>query len=227
MAGDGHRATTPTGRPSDGSGVKVGGHQASSASLVSIMTALWFDALRPEDRVSVKPHASPVLYAIQYLLGRLDAPRPRDPAGLRRPAELPEPHQGPRPGGLLDRVGGHRGDGHHLGGRRRPLPGQGGVGIRAAGTPDRAASATPSSTRAPSGRPSSTRRQRSSARSLWIVDLNRQSLDRVVPELHITRLMGMFESAGWEVRTLKCGRTAQRAVRPPGRRRPAAAPRRR
>jgi pyruvate dehydrogenase E1 component len=49
--------------------VKVGGHQASSASLVSIMTALYFHALRPEDRVAVKPHASPVFHAIQYLMG--------------------------------------------------------------------------------------------------------------------------------------------------------------
>src|SRR6201990_3037896 len=54
------------------SGVKVGGHQASSASMVSIMTALWFEHLRAPDRVSVKPHASPVLHAIEYLLGRLD-----------------------------------------------------------------------------------------------------------------------------------------------------------
>ena len=53
------------------SGVKVGGHQASSASMVSLMTALWFAELRAEDRVSVKPHASPVLHAINYLLGRL------------------------------------------------------------------------------------------------------------------------------------------------------------
>ncbi|GGO62731.1 Transketolase, thiamine diphosphate binding domain [Roseovarius pacificus] len=49
--------------------IKVGGHQASSASMVSIMTALYFSALRPEDRVAVKPHASPVFHAIQYLMG--------------------------------------------------------------------------------------------------------------------------------------------------------------
>src|SRR6201999_2847190 len=54
------------------SGLKVGGHQASSASMVSIMTALWFNHLQPNDRVSVKPHASPVLHAINYLLGELD-----------------------------------------------------------------------------------------------------------------------------------------------------------
>jgi pyruvate dehydrogenase E1 component len=51
-------------------GLKVGGHQASSASLASIMTALYFKVLRPQDRVAVKPHASPIFHAIQYLLGK-------------------------------------------------------------------------------------------------------------------------------------------------------------
>ena len=55
-----------------GDGVKVGGHQASSASLVSVMTALYFAHLDAPDKVSVKPHASPVFHAIQYLLGNLD-----------------------------------------------------------------------------------------------------------------------------------------------------------
>ena len=50
-------------------GLKVGGHQASCASVTTLMTALYFDALRPADRVAVKPHASPVFHAIQYLLG--------------------------------------------------------------------------------------------------------------------------------------------------------------
>jgi pyruvate dehydrogenase E1 component len=59
-------------RPPEPSGVKVGGHQASSASIVSLMTLLWFDQLTAEDRVSVKPHASSVLHAINYLLGGLD-----------------------------------------------------------------------------------------------------------------------------------------------------------
>ncbi|MDI6028896.1 transketolase [Corticibacterium sp. UT-5YL-CI-8] len=56
-------------RPND-DGLKVGGHQASSASLSTIMTALYFSILRPEDRVAVKPHASPVFHAIQYLFGK-------------------------------------------------------------------------------------------------------------------------------------------------------------
>src|ERR1017187_3591434 len=64
-----HHANSVRGK---GSGVKVGGHQASSASMVSIMTALYFEHLRAADRVSVKPHASPVLHAINYILGRLD-----------------------------------------------------------------------------------------------------------------------------------------------------------
>src|SRR5271169_2744560 len=51
-------------------GLKVGGHQASTASLATIMTALYFHTLRPQDRVAVKPHAGPNFHAIQYLLGR-------------------------------------------------------------------------------------------------------------------------------------------------------------
>ena len=53
-------------------GLKVGGHQASCASVVQIMTALYFHVLKPQDRVAVKPHASPVFHAIQYMLGHQD-----------------------------------------------------------------------------------------------------------------------------------------------------------
>ncbi|WP_114007710.1 transketolase-like TK C-terminal-containing protein [Cohaesibacter intestini] len=55
--------------------IKIGGHQASSTSMVSIMTALYFSALKPEDRVAVKPHASPVFHAMQYLMGNLSRER--------------------------------------------------------------------------------------------------------------------------------------------------------
>ncbi len=58
-------------------GLKVGGHQASSASMVSLMTSLYFSVLRPGDLVSVKPHASPVFHAIQFLLGNLSADKLR------------------------------------------------------------------------------------------------------------------------------------------------------
>ncbi len=51
-------------------GLKVGGHQASSASVATLMTALYLDVMQPQDRVAVKPHAAPVFHALQYLLGR-------------------------------------------------------------------------------------------------------------------------------------------------------------
>ena len=63
-------------------GIKVGGHQASSASMVSIMTALYFSTLRPEDRVAVKPHASPVFHAIQYLMGNQTLEKMKNFRGL-------------------------------------------------------------------------------------------------------------------------------------------------
>src|SRR3979411_3375783 len=71
-----HHANT---RPNP-DGTKVGGHQASSSSVVSLMTALYFHALRPGDIVATKAHASPVFYAIEYLRGRLSAEQLR---GLR------------------------------------------------------------------------------------------------------------------------------------------------
>ncbi len=51
-------------------GLKVGGHQASCSSVISIMTALYFEIARPQDRIAVKPHAGPVFHAINYLFGR-------------------------------------------------------------------------------------------------------------------------------------------------------------
>ncbi|AXX99851.1 1-deoxy-D-xylulose-5-phosphate synthase N-terminal domain-containing protein [Profundibacter amoris] len=62
--------------------IKLGGHQASSASMVSIMTALYFSALRPQDRVAVKPHASPVFHAMQYLMGNLPLEKMRNFRGF-------------------------------------------------------------------------------------------------------------------------------------------------
>ena len=58
-------------RPKGEGDVKVGGHQASSASMAAMLTALYFHVLRPDDRVAVKPHAGPVFHAIQYLMGNM------------------------------------------------------------------------------------------------------------------------------------------------------------
>ena len=49
-----------------GDGLKVGGHQASCASVATLLTALYFHILKPEDRVAVKPHAAPIFHAIQH-----------------------------------------------------------------------------------------------------------------------------------------------------------------
>jgi pyruvate dehydrogenase E1 component len=75
--------------PPKADGIKVGGHQASCASMVSIMTALYFSALRPEDRVAVKPHASPVFHAMQYLMGNQTREKMRTSAGLAACSPIP------------------------------------------------------------------------------------------------------------------------------------------
>ena len=92
-------------------GVKVGGHQASSASMVTIMTALYFHLLKHGDRVSVKPHASPVFHAIQYLLGQLPRDYLTHPARFWRAPGLSQPDQRSRPCRFLYGFGGIGGRG--------------------------------------------------------------------------------------------------------------------
>jgi pyruvate dehydrogenase E1 component len=186
------------------SGVKVGGHQASSASIVSIMSALWFHHLRAEDRVSVKPHASPVLHAIEYLLGTLDARQLttlREFGGLQSyPSRLKDPVPADFSTGSVG-IGAtapiwsaiaHRYVVDHFdapaGGRQIALLGDAELDEGACWE----ALVDPVVSRL--------------GEVLWIVDLNRQSLDRVVPDIAATRLAGMFEALGWHTITLKYGR---------------------
>ena len=152
-----------------------------SASLVTAMTALWFAHLDAADRVARQAARLAGLPRDPVPAGQ---PRPLVPdaaARPRRPAVLPEPHQGPRRGRLLHRLGRARRRGAavrrgHPPLRRRALR------RRARAQPvHRAASATPSSTRATSGRRSPTRRPPGLGNVMWLVDFNRQSLDRVVP----------------------------------------------
>src|SRR3954453_24024523 len=70
-------------------GLKVGDHEASSASLATIMTALYFRALRPQDRVAVKPHASPIYLAIQYLFSRQSRQKLADFRGYKGAQSYP------------------------------------------------------------------------------------------------------------------------------------------
>jgi pyruvate dehydrogenase E1 component len=195
-------------------GLKVGGHQASSASMVSLMTSLWLEHLQPGDRVSVKPHASPVLHAINYLLGQLDEPhlttlrafgglqaypsRTKDPD----PADYSTGSVGigataPIWGALARRyVSGHFGGGSS--GRQYSLVGDAeldeGACWEAVLDPMVA----------------------ELGEVVWIVDLNRQSLDRVVPNIGAHRLQGMFAAAGWQVLTVKYGLLLERLFDQPG-----------
>ena len=167
-------------RPNAG-GLKVGGHQASSASMVDDHDRAVVRAAAAEDRVSVKPHASPVLHAINYLLGELDEPYLTTLRAVRRAAELSEPAQGPGPGRLLHRLGRHRGDRSDLGRdrppvRRRRTSARAGTGRQYSlvGDAELDEGAIWEAVLDPM--------VAELGEVVWIVDLNRQSLDRVVPD---------------------------------------------
>ncbi|MGH3228719.1 MAG: transketolase-like TK C-terminal-containing protein [Streptosporangiaceae bacterium] len=201
-------------RPNPG-GMKVGGHQASSASMVSIMTALWFGHLQSQDRVSVKPHASPVLHAINYLLGELDEsylPTLRAFAGLQSyPSRVKDPDPvdystgsvgigatAPIWGAVASRYLGSHFQGTASPGRQYSLLGDAeldeGAVWEAIVDPGVA----------------------ELGEVVWVVDVNRQSLDRVVPLIATDRLRGMFTAAGWQVITLKYGRLLEDLFTRPG-----------
>ncbi|MCY7344356.1 MAG: pyruvate dehydrogenase [Pseudonocardia sp.] len=200
-------------RPNPG-GLKVGGHQASSASMVTIMTALWFEQLRSADRVSVKPHASPVLHAVNYLLGELDERHLTTLRAFGGLQSYPSRSKDPDPVDYST----------------------GSVGIGATAPIWGALARRYVSSRNPQV---GTGRQYSLVGDaeldegavweaildpmvgelgevVWIVDLNRQSLDRVVPNIGATRLQGMFAAAGWQVLTVKYGRLLEELFTRPG-----------
>ena len=91
-------------RPKAEDEVKVGGHQASSASMVALMTALYFHVLRAQDRVAVKPHASPVFHAAHYLMGNQSRAQLEGFRAMGRRAVLPVADQGCRRRGFLHRL---------------------------------------------------------------------------------------------------------------------------
>ena len=206
-------------RPNPG-GLKVGGHQASSASMVSIMTSLWFRHLRPQDRVSVKPHASPVLHAINYLLGELDEsylPTLRAFGGLQSyPSRVKDPDP-------VDYSTGSVGIGATApiwgAVARRYLNGRfAGEGGGAPGAPGRQYSLL-GDAELDEGAVWEAIVDPGVAELgevVWVVDVNRQSLDRVVPLMAADRLRGMFTAAGWQVITLKYGRLLGELFARPG-----------
>jgi pyruvate dehydrogenase E1 component len=199
-----HHANTV--RP-NADGLKVGGHQASSSSIVSLLTALYFDALRPEDLVAVKAHASPAFYAIQYLRGRLTAEALRELrtfGGLqaypsrRKNAEVVDLSTGSMGLGAVQATFGALASRYvvdHFGGEPR------GRVIVIVGDAE-----------LDEGNVAEAMAEEVVARLsnvLWIVDVNRQSLDRIVPDGRLRQMRAMFEAGGWRVSELRWGRKLQ------------------
>ncbi|MGW4096619.1 transketolase-like TK C-terminal-containing protein [Mycobacterium sp. NPDC004974] len=184
-------------------GLKVGGHQASCASMTSIMTSLWFEQLQPGDRVSVKPHASPVLHSINYLLGELDQKyltTLREFGGLQ---SYPSRSKDPDP---VDYSTGSVGIG-------ATAPIWGAIASRYVDTQIGAAGkgrqySLVGDAELDEGAVWEAILDNSVAELgeiVWIIDLNRQSLDRVVPNIAAGRLEAMFSAAGWQVINVKFG----------------------
>ncbi|MFZ0159074.1 MAG: pyruvate dehydrogenase, partial [Kineosporiaceae bacterium] len=184
-------------------GIKIGGHQASSASLVGVLTALYFAHLDAADRVSVKPHASPAFHAVQYLLGRLDRSyltRLRAFGGLQ---SYPSRTKDPDP---VDFSTGSVGLGvaaplfaavtrryvdAHFGAR----PPSRFVALLGDAELDEGNIWEAVADHATQGLGS----------VMWVVDFNRQSLDRVIPGVRIQQWRAQFLAAGWHVVEVKYG----------------------
>jgi pyruvate dehydrogenase E1 component len=186
-----------------GDGVKVGGHQASSASLVSVLTALYFGHLNADDRVSVKPHAAPVFHAIAYLLGDLDRSyltKLRARGGLQAyPSRTKDPDGVDFSTGsvglgaaapLFAAVTRRYVDAHF--GPRGPARF---VAVIGDAELDEGSVWEAVADPATAGL----------GNVMWVVDLNRQSLDRVVPGIRIAQWTAQFAAAGWHVVEVKYG----------------------
>jgi pyruvate dehydrogenase E1 component len=198
-------------------GLKVGGHQASCASVITIMTALYFDLLRPQDRVAVKPHAAPVFHAVNALLGRTD---PARLATLREFGGIQPYPSRMKDGPEVDFSTGSVGLGvaittfsalmqdyvrlHEL--PRADIPRGRHVAIVGDAELDEG-----------SIYEALLEGWKHDARDVWwIVDYNRQSLDSVVSDRLFGRIEGLFRDMGWNVVTLKHGRLLQAAFAEPG-----------
>ncbi|HEY8333141.1 MAG TPA: transketolase [Tardiphaga sp.] len=197
-------------------GLKVGGHQASSASLVTIMSALYFSVLKPEDRVAVKPHASPVFHAIQYLFGHQTREKLENFRGFKGAQSYPSRTKD------IDDVDFSTGS----------------VGLGVAQTLFASlvqdyVSAHGWMKDRPEGRMISLVGdaemdegnifeallegwKHGLRNTWWIVDYNRQSLDAVVREGLWEKFESMFRNFGWDVVIVKYGRLMQAAFAEPG-----------
>jgi pyruvate dehydrogenase E1 component len=197
-------------------GLKVGGHQASCASISTIMTALYFTALRAEDKVAVKPHAGPVLHAIHYLLGNQDVQQLQRFRAFKGAQSYPSRTK--------DRI---------------PVDfSTGSVGLGVAITAFASLVqdyliAHDALAEADAGRmiallgdaeldegniyEALIEAYKHAVRNCWwIVDYNRQSLDATTMDRMFRRFDDIFETCGWRVETLKHGRLQRAAFEEPG-----------
>ena len=182
--------------------------------MVGIMTALWFGHLSGDDKVAVKPHASPVYHAIKYLTGELDRSyltRLRALGGLQSyPSRTKDPD-------VFDFSTGSVGlgvvaplfaaavrryvDAHDAGSSRRPAR-----FIALGGDAELDEGNVFEAVTEPA--------LQGLGNVMWVIDTNRQSLDRVVPDQKIKKLMESFDGAGWHVVEAKYGRRLQEAFAP-------------
>ncbi|HVC57567.1 MAG TPA: transketolase [Stellaceae bacterium] len=199
-------------------GLKVGGHQASSASVATLMTALYLDVMRPQDRVAVKPHAAPVFHALQYLLGQQSRDKLERFRAFGGAQSYPSRT---KDGDIVDFSTGSVGLGvgmtlfaslvqdylrlHRL----TPTDAAPGRMIALAGDAE-----------LDEGNIFEALLEgwKHDVRNLWwVIDYNRQSLDAVVSDRLFGRIDALFEMFGWRVVTLKYGRLLQAAfARPDG-----------
>jgi pyruvate dehydrogenase E1 component len=197
-------------------GVKVGGHQASSASLATIMTALYFRALRPQDRVAVKPHASPIYHAIQYLLGRQSRQKLEDFRGYKGAQSYPSRSKDTDD---VDFSTGSVG----LGVAQTLFSSLVQDYVRAHGwglqRPEGRMIALVGDAELDEGNifEAILEGWKQGLRNCWwIIDYNRQSLDAVIREGLWARYEALFKAFGWDVVILKYGALLQQAFREPG-----------
>ena len=197
-------------------GVKVGGHQASSASLATIMAALYFHSLRPQDRVAVKPHASPNFHAIQYLLGLQDRDKLENFRGYKGAQSYPSRTKDTDD---VDFSTGSVG----LGVAQTLFSSLAQDYVRAHGwglnRPEGRMIALIGDAELDEGNIFEAMLEgwKQGLRNCWwIVDYNRQSLDAVVREGLWERYENLFHNFGWDVVVLKYGALQQVAFAEPG-----------
>ncbi len=193
-------------------GLKVGGHQASCASIISVMTALYFDMLKPADRVAVKPHAGPVFHSINYLLGRQSLEKMSTlrefggiqpyPSRVKDGREVDFSTGSVGLGVALTTFGSLVQDYVHL------------HGLARADVPRGRHIALVGDAELDEGNIYEALLEgwKHDVRDVWwVIDYNRQSLDSVVPDRLFGRIEGLFRDMGWNVVTLKYGRKLQAA----------------